>query len=454
MAISSMGIGSGLDLNQIVGQLVQAERAPQERRMEQREERLEAEVSAFGMLRNSVDQAQISMSDLSRFRPQQTAVVSQEGVASISADGSAANGQVSLEVQQLAQAQSLATQPDAFASRDAEVGAGQLSIQVGDRAAVAIDVEAGDTLADVRDAINTADAGVTASIVNDGSGARLVLSAEESGAANTIQVTVDGDAAPANDGLGRLASGNLAQTQEARDAVAVINGLTVTSPTNTLDDTIDGLNIELQGQTTGPVSVTVSEDRDALRAGLEQFIENYNTIRGQIRELTAYDPEAREASILTGDSTVRSMENRLSSALMNRADVPGANNTMLAELGVTRGVDGELRLDADRFSQAMAEDGFDNVSETVRQVAGGMNSVLSSFLGSDGLLRTRTDGIESALDRVAQDRARMDDRMERLESRLTRQFSQMDAAVAQLQSSGDYLLEQLANTPLARNNSR
>ncbi len=454
MAISSLGVGSGLDLNQLVGELVQAERAPKENRLNQREERLEAQVSAFGALRSGIDQAQQSMSDLSRFRPEQTVEMSNEDAASITTDGTADNGRLSLEVQQLAQSQAVASQAGAFESRDDEVGAGRLNIQVGAGQAFQIDVGEGDTLRDVRDAVNAADGGVTASIVNDGQGSRLVFNANETGANNTISVSVDGDPDPANEGIGRLASSNLEQTQEARDAIATINGMTVTSSSNTLDDAIEGMEIELRQVTTGPVNVTVSEDRDGLREQVAGFVENYNAIVSQMRDLTAYDADERQASILTGDGTVRNIQGQLSSALMQRADVPGASNTMFVELGITTNSDGTLRFDSDRFREAVEEDGFENISQTVRQVAGGMNDVLSSFLGSQGILQMRTDGLQNDLSRIGEDRERLDTRIEQLEQRLVRQFSRMDQTVAQLQSSGDYLMGQLANMPLAQNRSR
>lgn len=193
MAISAMGVGSGLDLNQIVGDLLNAERVPKEERFNQREERIEAQISAFGNLRNGIEQLQGSLLSLSGFELNQTASISDESVATVSADGTADNGAFSLQVNQLAQAQALATTAGDFADGDAEVGAGQLQLQLGDSSPVTINVEEGDTLRDVRDAINEAGAGVRASIVNDGNGARLVLNASETGADNTISLTATED---------------------------------------------------------------------------------------------------------------------------------------------------------------------------------------------------------------------------------------------------------------------
>ncbi|WP_018145622.1 flagellar filament capping protein FliD [Thioalkalivibrio sp. AKL6] len=452
MAISSLGIGSGLDLNQIVNDLVNAERVPKETRFNQREQRLEAQISAYGNLTSAIDQVKGTLSQLSEFELSQNASVSNRDVARVTADGTAANGNFSLEVKQLAQAQALASAPGDFADPDAAVGAGQLAIQVGDGDAFTVNVQEGDTLRDVRNAINDAEGGVTASIVNDGDGARLVLTANTTGAANTINVTATED--PAGSGLARLDGANLVQTRAAQDAEAVINGLTVTSTTNTLEDTVEGLSIELRGTSDSPVTVSVSEDQGALQRALEGFVEAYNGLIGQTSNLTAYNAEEQQASVLTGDSTVRGIRSRLGNALVEPAQIPDVNARTLASLGVVSNRDGTLGFDSDRFNQALENDGFDNVTAVVRAIGERMESVTSSFTGPDGLIGVRTEGLQNDLERLSQQRVDLNVRLEQLESRLVRQFGRMDSTVAQLQGTSDFLMGQLANMPLAQNNSR
>ncbi|WP_019627228.1 flagellar filament capping protein FliD [Thioalkalivibrio sp. ALJT] len=452
MAISAMGVGSGLDLNQIVGDLLNAERVPREQRFNQREERIEAQISAFGNLRNGVEQLQGSLGTLSGFELNQTTSISDESVASVTADGSAANGSFSLQVNQLAQSQALATAPGEFSDVDAVVGAGQLELQVGNASAVTINVDAGDTLRDVRDAINEAGAGATASIINDGNGARLVLNANETGADNTISLSATED--PAGSGLARLDASNLVETRAAQDAEAVIDGITVTSASNTLDDAIEGVSIQLQGTSTAPATVSVQEDQGQLREALQGFVEQFNALVGQTRELTSFDAEENQPSVLTGDSTVRGIRSRLSEALLQQAGVPDSGVQTLSELGIVSNRDGTLNFDTSRFNQAMDNNGFENISEVVREVGGRMEEVANTFVGPDGLIGTRTDGLRGDLERIEQQRERLDVRLERMESRLVGQFSRMDSAVAQLQSTGDFLTNQLANMPLASNRSR
>lgn len=452
MAISSLGVGSGLDLNQIVGDLVRAERAPREARLDRREGRIEAQISAFGNLANGVEQVGSSLSRLADFQLSQSASVSDSSIASVTADGTAANGDFSLQVDQLAQAQALASAPGDFADADVEVGAGQLEIQVGGGSTFSVDVEAGDSLRDVRNAINDADAGVTAAIVNDGDGARLVLNANESGAANTISVTATED--PGGSGLARLDGSNLVETRAAQDAQAVINGLTVTSPTNTLDDTVEGLSIELRETSATPVTVSVSEDQGQLQEALQGFVENFNSLVGQTRDLTSFNPDSDQASVLTGDSTVRGIRSRLGNALVQSAEVPDANVQTLTELGITSTRDGTLSFDSARFEQALDNNDFESVSEVVREIGGRLQEVTDGFVGPNGLIDARTEGLRTDLERIGDQREDLQARIGRLEERLIGQFSRMDSTVAQLQSTGDFLLGQLANTPLAQNNSR
>ncbi|WP_019590293.1 MULTISPECIES: flagellar filament capping protein FliD [unclassified Thioalkalivibrio] len=441
MAISSLGVGSGLDLNQIVGDLVNSQRAPREARLNEREERIEAEISAYGSLSSSMDGIGSALSNLADFEPEQSVSVSNEGVASAVLTGDAPNGDFEMDVQRLARAETVASQSGDFDDGDDKVGAGTFSFSVGDEDPVSLDIGDKDTLNDLRDAINDADAGVRASIVNDGNGARLTMTSENTGAENTINAEVVAEEENGEpSGLERLA--DLGTTVEAQDALVTINGMDVTSSSNTLEDAIEGMAIDLEG--VGETLVSVSEDRDGLRNGLESFVEAYNTMVSETNEMTAYDPEEDEAAVLTGDSTVRSARSRMSNALMERSQVEGINNQSLADLGITSQRDGTLAFDTQRFDEVRRSEGFEDVKAAVRDIAGGMEETLQGITGPEGLFQVRQDGLQNEQSRVDDQRERLDDRIERLEARLVRQFSSMDTAVAQMQQTGDYLQQQLA----------
>jgi flagellar hook-associated protein 2 len=234
MSISALGIGSGLDLGGLVDQLVAAERQPQEQRLNRREADLQAQISAFGSIRGGLSALETVLGKLVALQQGRTATSSDSARLAVTARSEATTGSYSIQVNRLATAQSLASSP--VADADTPLGTGTLTVQVGTGPAAAIEINAeNNSLRGIRDAINAADAGVQATIVNDGVGARLVLSAAQTGAGQAISITVSGDPAEVGE-LGSLATANLTETVAGQDAEVVLNGLTVTNPSNSLDE--------------------------------------------------------------------------------------------------------------------------------------------------------------------------------------------------------------------------
>jgi flagellar hook-associated protein 2 len=397
--VAATGIGSGLDIESLVTQLVQAERAPAENRLLRQETRLTAEISAFGTLQGSLAGLQDAVDTLSRLDTfgRRAATSSDSAAISVSADSAAAPGDFRVQVDQLARSQSLAS--EAFASPTAAVGEGTLTFRFGtvtatppaetppnsqtfdtfsvnaDRAAATITIDSSNnTLAGVRDAINEADFGVSATIVNDGSGFRLLLNSADTGAANAIEIQV-GDS-DANDtdalGLSRLAfnagAANLTQTAAGRDAQFSINGLNLTSASNEVDDVIDGVDLTLLAETTSAVSVSVSEDVGAVRGAIESFVSAFNGFVGTANRLTAFNPATGEAAPLQGDFTTRTVINQLRTALSTPADGFNGPFTTLSELGLRTQADGTLSID-DAILDAALETNFDSVAGVFAQSA-------------------------------------------------------------------------------------
>jgi flagellar hook-associated protein 2 len=300
----------------------------------------------------------------------------------------------------------------------------------------------------VRDAINQANAGVGASIVNDGTGARLVLTANSTGAANTISLTVadaDGNGADMA-GLSRLASVNMEQATAAGDARVEINGLTVTGASNTLDQAIEGLSLELKGTTEvgSPVTVDVGQDRAAVRTAVEGFITAYNSVITQIADLTRYNPETREAGLLLGDSTVRGIRSRLSSALTQTGGSADGLFNNLVNLGIRSDETGALSLASGSLEQALDQD-FAGTVDLLNDVAGGLQNAVRGFTESGGLLDNRADGLRGNIRDIDRQRETLNLRMEQMEARLVRQFGALDALVGQLQTTSEFLDQQLSN---------
>ena len=363
--ISSLGLGSGVLNSDLVDQLVQAERAPTENRLTQKTEQTQALISAYGRLRSAVTELRLPMRQLSA--PDNlkafSANSSNEDIA-VSVDSTkASRGTYSLEVTSLAGAQALASR-DVFADRDAtSVGQGAMTLNVGDKTTnITID-SSNDTLQGLANAINDADAGVSAGVIDTGNGFQLVLSADETGTANAVSISVSGDTVGTdtdNQGLSRFAfntgmdvDSGLRETIAASDAVMEINGVEVTRSTNSFENVIDGLTFDITE--TGSSIIKVQQDLGAVADRVQGFVDKFNSLQSTIDSLAGFNAEAGVGSLLTGDSTVRSIQNQLRQVLTRV--VPGLENSSvrsLADVGITTNFEtGGLEFDRAKFEEQL-----------------------------------------------------------------------------------------------------
>lgn len=364
-SISSLGIGSGVLTSDLVDQLVAAERGPTENRLAQKTEQTNALISAYGKLRSAVTELRLPMRQLSA--PDNlkafSASSSNDDIA-VSVDSTkASRGSYSIEVTSLANAQALASR-DVFADRDAtSVGQGTLTLSVGDKTTdITID-SSNDTLQGLANAINEADAGVSAGVIDTGSGFQLVLSADETGTANAVSISVAGDTGGTdtdNQGLSRFAfnagmdaDSGLQETIAATDAVMEINGVQVTRSTNNFENVIDGLTFDIAA--TGSSTVKVSQDFGAVADRVQGFVDKFNALQSTIDSLAGFNSEAGVGSLLTGDSTVRSIQNQLRQVITRV--VPGLENASvrsLADVGITTNFEtGGLEFDRTKFEEQL-----------------------------------------------------------------------------------------------------
>lgn len=391
MAIASPGIGSNIDVNGIVAKLVELERQPIQQ-LNLREASFQAKISALGSLKgtlSSLQNAAFSLSTVSRFRGM-TATVANKELLTASATSEASTGSYDIEVKALAQAQRLAS--GTFASTDAVVGTGTLTFRFGTTTAgnpgsfavntdtpiqtVTID-GSNNTLAGVRDAINQANIGATASIINDGTGYRLVISAKESGAAHSLQIQVDeGTAIPADNtdttGLSQLAhdptaaigSGqNLSEKVTAQDALVAINGLDVSSSKNTISTAIDGVTLSLVKASVGTTTtLTIGKDSAGIRSAIDGFVKAYNDATRTLRDLTAFNADTKTGGALLGDTSVLTLQRQLRSAL--NSALPSLNGFQtLSEVGIAVQRDGTLTVDGTKLQAAI-----DNPDKDIAQL--------------------------------------------------------------------------------------
>jgi flagellar hook-associated protein 2 len=454
-SITSPGIGSGLDIAGIVQQLVAAERAPAESRIARQEAQAQAELSALGTLKSALSgflDALDAMRDLDELLVH-TASSGNEELFTASAGTGAVPARYEVEVLELAQAHKLVS--GAFTASDATVGTGTLTIAVGN-ASFSIEIAEGQgTLAGIRDAINAAagNTGVAATIVNAADGSHLVLTAEETGSENVLTVTAElGDG-----GLAALAydPGNgvagLAEIAAAADARLLVDGFEVVSSSNSVTGVIDGVTIELVAAAPGePADLVVANDESAVQATIKKFTDAWNELVAQFDKLTAFDPASGIAAPLQGDASVRAMQMQLRRELgvdIGSADLPFG---MLSEIGIQTDVDGKLTLDDAKLAEALAED-FRGVGQLFANPDGGfavrLHGLVEDLLASDGMVATRTDGLNDHVESLNEQREALDLRLAALEERLLRQFNALDSLLGQLAATSNYLAQQLANLP-------
>jgi flagellar hook-associated protein 2 len=379
MGLSSAGIGSNLPIDSIITQLMTLEQKPLTL-LDQKVAGFQAKLSAMGTLKSAFATFQTAvqgLSDISKFQAA-SVTVGDATVASVSTTPSAAVGNYSLEVSALAQAQKLASagQP----SVSAPVGAGTISFDLGTISGGSFDsttgkyggagftssgagvktvtIEPGNTsLAGIRDAINKAGVGVSASIVNDGSATpyRLVLTETATGKASSMKISVSGDA-----GLGDLLNHDpagaqaLTETVKAQNAEFKLDGLAISSATNNAANVIDGVTLNLTKTNVGsPTTVGISRDTKTVTESVGKFVSAYNTITKTLNDLAAYNPTTKKGAVLNGDATVRSMQSQLRSLLGSPIEGGGSGLSMLSDIGVTV-KSGVMAVDDAKLQKAIA----------------------------------------------------------------------------------------------------
>ncbi len=399
--ITASGIGSNLDVNSIVSQLMTVEQQPLAA-LNRKEASYQAQLSAYGSLRSALSGLRDAANGLSQAATFSAwlAAPSDATLYTAKATSGASVGSHTVEVKTLAQAQRIRSA--AYASTSDTVGSGTLTIEFGtytggaftanaERGTATITIpSSAQSLAGVRDAINAAKAGVTASIVNDGTGNRLVLASAQTGAANAMRVTVaDDDGNPADAaGLSALAydaatgrTANMAEAVAARNAEAVIDGITVTKASNTITDALEGVTLTLTKASPGTTTtLAVSRDTTAARSAIQKLVDTYNQLGTTLKQLAGYDAASKQAGVLQGDAAVRTIQSQLRSALSASLGNAGGGFATLSEVGIAFGRDGKLSLDATKLAAAL-DDPAKNVAALFATVGTPTDSLVK-FVGA------------------------------------------------------------------------
>jgi flagellar hook-associated protein 2 len=447
--ISSPGLASGIDIKSIVSQLAALDRAPL-RPLQRTASSLQSQLSVYGSLKSMVSTLGDAAAKLSTSSGWSGVKASSSNATAvgITAAVGASTTSLSIEVQQLARAQSAAS---GAITTGSGIGAGTLSIQVGAGAPVDVVIEAGkDSLAEVARQINEAKAGVSATVLRDASGERLLMRATDTGTTNSFTTSVSGGSPG---GLERLAfgpsvTGGMTQTQAAQDAQATINNVAITSASNTLSDTVPGLTLTLSQVITVPVEIEVKADQDAMRKNVQGFVDAYNALNNMLAETTKYNPESKTAGTLQGDSTAVGLQNALRG--MMRSVTASSPFSRLLDVGIEAQRDGKLEVKADKLNTALGNmDGLRALFTTTSAdpTSQGFGLKIKAFadglISASGSLSTKTESLQSAVKRNTTEQGKVVDRASRAEARYLAQYNAMDAAVGRLSGLNAFVSQQI-----------
>ncbi|SDD89683.1 flagellar filament capping protein FliD [Aquimonas voraii] len=448
--MSSIGsVGSGLDIQGLVSQLVAAERAPQAQRLSRIETSARAQLSSLGNISSVLAQlksAATAFSTSSGFGAR-TVSLSNGNYLSATAGPQAQQGSYEIEVVDLARAGKISSAPQATASTS--LGSGSLTLNVGS-ASFTVNGGGGPiTLEGLRDAINNAsdNAGVSASLVTTDDGVRLVLTGRETGASKTLSISGSGD-------LTAFAAAVTVNTTAANAQVRV-DGNLASSSTNTFASVIPGVSFTATKSETDPAStrttLTVGRDDGAARKQAEAFVTSVNSVLSTVKVATLANPQTGVTSPLTGDALPRSLVSQLRNAIGANVAGQPAGFESLNSVGITFQADGSLKLDATRFDAAMNANPqavaklFSGDGSTGKRVV----DLVDSFTGANGAITSRSKAINERLSDVTVQREALDRRMERVQATYLAQFTAMEKIVTQLQGTSSFLAGQLAQLPSA-----
>ena len=480
--LSSPGIGSGLDVNGIVSQLVALERRPIEN-LQVKAVTLQTRLSGIGQLQGTLAGLQDAARKLATASTYEGMSVSSSESASVTASLSGGTtpsvGSYSVVVTSLAAGQTLVSAAGQFSASTQTVGSGTLTLSLGEwlpgdvfapksgSTPATIDIAAGDSLNAIKDKINAANAGVSAALVTDASGVRLSLQSTATGAANGFRLSVADDDGVDSDGAGlsRLAydpanaAAQLTRTIAAADAVATVNGIELKSANNIFDGAIEGVSFTARKVTTSAVNLTVGKNTEAVRQAVNGFVGAYNGVAQFLSEQTKYDPATGQAGLFQGNSAVVGILNQLKSTT-GAASTASATFKTLSSMGIEMQRDGTLKVANARLDAALGNLDELKTAMTTSSTAPGAAGLGKRFQSlADGLLSASggtipgmTQSLQSQIAANQKDQSRYEDLVAAVEKRLRAEYASLDTTIAKYSSLNSYVSQQISMLQnLARN---
>ena len=459
--IADVGIGSGLNIKELVNSTVKAEIAPKATQLNRLEKSAEAKFSALGTLQSALSNFQTAMKDLNNMDlfNNRTANSSNTALLTASSEKTALSGTYRVQVEQLASSSKVSTA--ALAKDFSSDSDGALTVKLGasDTDAVTINIAKGANLVEIRDALNEQlkDKGISANIVNNPATgqSQLIFSGKETGAGNDIMIEGTGGVVGLSvDGTVKAAVGGAGYLEQASNAKFTIDGLQLESASNTVTNAIPDVSFTLKGTTEAnkPLTVTVGQDDKGVKEQLKKFVDSYNEfvkVSGQLTAVTKVGDAAPVVGSLVGDSTVRNLVNGIRSELGNMAENSGSTIRTLANLGITTQKDGSLKIDDKKLDSVLATN-FDDVGKFFAGDNGlmaRMDKRISSYTGENGIISVRQKSLDATRTDVKEQRIKLEARATQIEARLFKQYYAMDALVGQLSTTGSQISQMLGNLP-------
>jgi flagellar hook-associated protein 2 len=459
-------------VSSIVSQLVAVERKPIEQ-LQAQATTIQTKLSSFGLLQSYTTNVRDIAERLAKpeFWTATAASSGDSGSVAATSVSTAAAGTYLVNVTALAKAQNLASK--AYASSTETVGSGNLHIEFGawddglttftaDPGKVAVDIAIGageDTLEAIKTKINTAQIGVTAAIVNDADGAKLVLTSVSTGARSAVRITAtdndgnDTDAA----GLSALAfdpptaAGQMTQTQAGRNAAATINGLPVSSATNKLENVIAGVTLTLGKETTSPVEVKVQQDITSLKKAIADFAKAFSDINGYITQQTKYDAASKKAAALQGDRSTLTLQSNLRTLFLDSSSA-SLVYSRLSDIGMELQADGSMKVNDAKLSAALAAQPAEvaklftstvSTDSAEHGFAVRAKALAAQLIGSDGAITTRTKGLRDSIARNQHEQDRLEKRVALIQQRLSKQYGALDTMMSRINTTNSSLTQAL-----------
>jgi flagellar hook-associated protein 2 len=436
-----------LDVPTLVSQLMSLERQPITK-LQTKVTDTESKISSFGTIKGLVSTLQSALTKVSASLEGYAATSSDTSVFSTTASSSAVAGSYTLSITSLARAQTLVATGQLSSTSAITGGESALNITVGGNPAT-VTIPANATLNDIRSAINSANIGVSATIINDGSGTpyRLALTSSKSGTANAITSISSSDSAL--NALVHYGGGSSAMTETtATNAQFTVNGIPITSATNTVTDAIQGVTLNLKNTATS-ATLTVERDTSSMKEAISSFVEGYNALVSQLKSRSAYATSSSGTTtqpLLAGDGTLRLMLEQLRSILSTPAT--GGTLSYLAEVGVSIQADSSLKLDSTKLDSAMNSN-FSDVQNLFNSASGFITRLSTwgtSAVDTGGLIDTRVHTLNDSISTYNEQIDKLELRMKVIQAQYTATYTKLNTFLGTMNALSSYLTSQFSST--------